>query len=153
VVGDASHFVESFHCIFCTGEAKPGNVPVLIQNVWGFSWDKSYTEGSTAFDIPAGSAAALQISITDSFVSGSTAAGVSTVIHSGLSTATLTISGTFVVGASSATIVADDALTRATVVGNTDATASVATNGQFVCSFGNTVASAAPQHPTATFCQ
>jgi hypothetical protein len=152
VVGDASHFVESFHCIFCTGEAKPGNVPVLIQNVWGFSWDKSYTEGYTAFDVPAGSSAALQISITDSFASGSTPQGVSTLVHSGLSTATFTISGNFIIGATTSNIVADDALTRATIIGNTDALASVATSGQFVCSFGNTVAAPAPQKPPAAFC-
>ncbi len=152
VIGDAAHLVESFHCQSCTGEAKPGNIPVLIQNVWGFSWDNSYTEGSVAFDIPAGAAAAQQISITNSFASGSTSQGVSALVHSGLSTATLTLSGNFIIGASASAILGDDAITRAAVVGNTDPNASVATNGQFVCSFGNT-ATAAPQHPASSFCQ
>jgi hypothetical protein len=151
VIGDSGHLTESFHCVFCAAEARPGKIPVPIQNVLGFSWADGYSEGGTAFEIPAHAVKAQQVSLTNSFASGSEITGVVALVRVALPSATLTISGNEILGASLSYIVEDDSLNRATVVGNTDLPAMVAKNGQHVCSFGNT-AGPAPTKPEAGTC-
>jgi hypothetical protein len=151
VIGDSAHLTESFHCVFCSGEASPGNTPIIIRSVWGFSWVDGYTEGSVAFDIPPDAATAQQISISNSWGSGSDTSGVAAFVHSSLPTATITVSGNEILGGTMSYIVQDDSLSRATVVGNTMPSATVAKNGNNVCAFGNS-ATPAPTKPATGVC-
>jgi hypothetical protein len=151
VIGDAGHLTEAFQCLFCTAESQPGNTPVVIRNVSGFSWTDGYTEGLIAFDIPADAVSAQQVSITDGFSSGGGDNGVIALVHSALPTATVTLAGNQILGGSPSYIVEDDALSRATVIGNTMPSAFVAKNGTNVCAFGN-AAMLAPLKPGAGFC-
>jgi hypothetical protein len=152
VVGDSAHLAESFHCHLCTAEARPGNIPVVIRNVRGFSWADSYTEGFIAFDIPSDAVSAEQVSISNSFASGSDKSGVAAFVRTALPAATLTLSGNEILGATpSYIVVEDDSLASATVIGNTMPSAMVAKNGNKVCALGN-VATPAPAKPAAGVC-
>jgi hypothetical protein len=151
VIGDASHLTESFHCVFCTAEASPGNTPVIIQNVSGFFWSDGYTEGVTAFEIPASAVSAQQVTISNSFASGGGGNGVVALVDSELGSATVTVTGNQILGGSPSYIVEDDALSRANVVGNSMPSATVAKNGGKVCAFGN-AAMSSPVGPTSGFC-
>ena len=151
VIGDSSHTTESFHCIFCTAEARPGNIPIVIRNVLGYSWADGYTEGLIPFDIPSDAVNAQQVSISSGFASGGGNAGVVAFVRSALSTATITISGNEILGAAPSYLVQDDALARATVIGNTMPSARVAKNGVKVCALGNTAAPA-PTNPAVGVC-
>jgi hypothetical protein len=148
VLGDVEHTVESFHCVFCTAEARPGNVPVVINNVIGFSWSEGYLEcGGSAngfcFDIPATATQARNVVISNNFVGGNSALpGTTAFVHSALATATLTILGNQVdyVFSSPAYIVQNDAVRHATIIGNsmTSPGSMVASNATNICSLGNT---------------
>jgi hypothetical protein len=151
VIGDASHLTESFHCVFCTAESSPGNTPVIIQNVSGFFWTDGYTEGVTAFEIPASAVSAQQVSISNSFASGGGNNGVLALVDSQLASASVTVTGNQILGGSPSYIVEDDALSHATVMGNTMPSAMVAKNGSKVCAFGN-AARSAPTAPPSGFC-
>jgi hypothetical protein len=151
VIGDSAHITESFHCHLCTAEARPGNIPVVIRNVLGFSWADSYTEGFIAFDIPSDAVNAQQVSISNSFASGSDKSGVAVFVRTTLTTATLTLSGNEILGATQSYIVEDDSLARATVIGNTMPSAMVAKNGNKICALGN-IANPAPAKPTVGVC-
>jgi hypothetical protein len=151
VIGDASRLTESFHCVFCTAEARPGNTPVVLMNVRGFFWTDGYTEGAVAFDIPSDATNAQQITITNSWASSGDDTGVVALVRSALPTATVTLSGDEVLGASTSYIVEDDSVSLATVVGNTMPSARVAKNGSNVCAFGNAAATA-PMKPASGFC-
>jgi hypothetical protein len=156
VIGSTDALVESFHCVFCSSEPLPGNVGIVINNVVGFSWNEGYFEcggSSTAYciDIPSNSQAD-QISISNNFVGGdSSLPGTSAFVHSALSTATLTIIGNRLdyVFADGAYILEDDAVKRATVIGNTmnSVGSAVYKNGAHVCAFGNTTASESTGRP------
>ena len=147
VFGDRSHAVESFHCVFCTAEARPGNVPVLIVNTIGFWWSEGYLEcgGSAAaycFDIPSTAIQARNVVISNNFVGGnSSLPGTTGFVHSGLSAATLTVSGNLVdyVFANPAFLVQNEAGTRITVTGNTMSSpgSSVSSSPLNVCALGN----------------
>lgn len=150
-IGDSSHAAESFHCVFCTGEARPANIPVVIRNVLGFAWEDGYTEGSIAFDIPPDAVNAQQVSIANSFASGGFNPGVAAFVRSQLPTATVTISGNEILGATGSYIVEDESLSRATVIGNTMPSAMVAKNGNKVCALGN-AATTAPAKPQTGTC-
>ena len=151
VIGDSAHVTESFHCHLCTAEARPGNIPVVIRNVLGFSWADSYTEGLIAFDIPSDAVNAQQVSISNSFASSGGISGVTAFVRTALPAATLTLSGNEILGATPSYIVEDDSLARATVIGNTMPTAMVAKNGNKICALGN-VATPAPVKPGAGVC-
>jgi hypothetical protein len=151
VIGDASHLTESFHCLFCSAEARAGNTPVVVLNVMGFSWTDGYTEGAIAFDIPANAVNAQQVSISNSWASGGENGAVAAMVRSALPTATVSVTGNEILGASPSYIVEDDSLSRATVVGNTMPSATVAKNGGHVCAFGN-AATLASFKPPVGFC-
>jgi hypothetical protein len=151
VIGDSAHVTESFHCHLCTAEARPGNIPVVIRNVFGFSWADGYTEGFIAFDIPSDAVNAQEVSITNSFASGSDKSGVAGFVRTALPAATLTLIGNEILGATPSYIVEDNSLTRATVIGNTMPSAMVAKNGNKICVLGN-VATPAPAKPVAGVC-
>jgi hypothetical protein len=94
VIGGSSHLVESFHCVFCTAEARPGNIPVQINNSIGFWWSEGYLEcGTACFDIPATAILADTVVITNNFVGGN---NIPQLVDVGLSTATVSQSGNYV---------------------------------------------------------
>lgn len=151
VIGDATHLTESFHCVFCTAEAIPGNTPVIIQNVSGFFWTDGYTEGSVGFEIPVNAVSAQQVTISNSFASSGNDSGVVALVDSELASATITVSGNQILGGSPGYIVEDNALSRATVSGNSMPSSTVAKNGGKVCAFGNSAMSS-PVVPASGFC-
>ena len=150
-IGDSTHTTESFQCVFCTAEAAPGNTAIVIRNVLGFSWTNGYTEGAIAFDIPPDAVNAQQVTISNSFASGGGKVGVAAFVRSGLSTATVSVTGNEILGGPQSYIVEDDSLSRASVVGNTMPSAAAAKNGSKVCTFGN-AATPAPRRPAVEFC-
>lgn len=147
VIGDARHAVESFHCVFCTAEARPGNVPLQINNAIGLWWSEGYFEcgGSAAgycVDIPVGSTQARNIVISNNFVGGnSSLPGTTAFVHSALASAVLSISGNQIdyVFANPAYVLQNDAVGHATILGNTMSSAGsfVSSNPANVCSVGN----------------
>ncbi|MGH8289028.1 MAG: hypothetical protein ACREV7_08365 [Steroidobacteraceae bacterium] len=147
VIGDAEHTVESFHCVFCTAEARPGNVPIVVNNAIGFWWTQGYFEcGGAAngycVDIPSTATEARNVVISDSFVGGnSSLPGAVAFVHSGLASAIVTITGNQIdyVFANSAYILQDDAIAHANIIGNTMTSpgSGVASNAANVCSLGN----------------
>jgi len=147
VVGDVASPVESFHCVFCTAEARPGNVPIVVNNAIGFWWTQGYFEcggSSTAYcvDIPDTAVQARNVVISDSFVGGdSSLPGADAFVHSDLASAILTITGNQIdyVFANPAYILKNDAVTHANVTENTmtSAGSGIASSAANVCSFGN----------------
>jgi len=152
-LGDSEYLVQSFHCVFCTAEARFGKTPILIRNVDEFSWSEGFLEGFVDVDIPADAIMANQITLTNNFANGGGSNPVIAFVHVALPTATLTLTGNRI---ESGFLVDDEALTRATVVGNTivgfnQMSGAVAKNGLHVCSLGNTAAPA-PLKPETGVC-
>ena len=156
-IGDQEHLVQSFHCLFCTAAARFGKTPIVIRYVDDFSWSEGYFEGFQVVEIPADAILAQQITLTNNFVNGGGEYRVVSFVHSALSTATITLIGNRV---ESGFLIDDEALTRATIIGNTTGGSApgfempsgiVAKYGIHVCSFGNTAAPA-PMKPLAGVC-
>ena len=147
VIGDTHHAVESFHCLFCTAEARPGNVALEINNAIGLWWSEGYFECGGAptgycVEIPASGTQARSVTIQNNFVGGdSSLPGATGFVHSALPVAILTITGNQIdyVFSSPGYILQNDAVAHATIVGNTmlSAGSAVASNPQNVCSLGN----------------
>jgi hypothetical protein len=94
VIGGGGHLVESFHCVFCSAEARPTNIPVQINNTIGFWWSEGYLEcGPVCFDIPATAVTANTVVITNSFVGGD---NTPPLVRTGLASATVSESGNYV---------------------------------------------------------